>query len=54
MSAVLVREEAGVQKPIFYVSKVLKDSEVRYMNIEKLSFALLLAVTKFRMYLKGH
>ncbi|XP_021592040.1 uncharacterized protein LOC110599777 [Manihot esculenta] len=29
VNAVLVREEGGEQKPIFYVSKVLKDAEVR-------------------------
>lgn len=50
----LVREEVGVQKPIFYVSKVLRDVEVRYMNIVKLAFTLLLAMTKFRMYLESY
>ncbi|XP_043812734.1 uncharacterized protein LOC122723698 [Manihot esculenta] len=54
ISAVLVREEGGEQKPIFYVSKVLRDAEVRYLNIEKLAYALLLAVRKFRVYLKSH
>lgn len=54
VSAVLVREEAGIQKPIFYVNKVLRDAEVRCMNIEQLAFALLLAVRKFKMYLEGH
>lgn len=54
VSTVLVREEVGIQKPIFYISKVLKNTEVRYMNIEKLAFILLLAVRKFRMYLEVH
>ncbi|XP_021629005.1 uncharacterized protein LOC110627076 [Manihot esculenta] len=54
ISVVLVREEGGEQKPIFYVSKVLKDAEVRYLNIEKLAYAILLAVRKFRVYLESH
>lgn len=54
VSAVLVRVEGGEQKPIFYVSKVLKDAEVRYLNIEKIAYALLLAVRKFRVYLESH
>lgn len=54
MSVVLVREEAGAQKPIFYINKVLKDAEIKYMNIEKLVFALLLAVRKLKMYLEDH
>ncbi|XP_043804435.1 uncharacterized protein LOC122721306 [Manihot esculenta] len=43
ISAVLVRVEGGEQKPVFYVSKVLKDAEIRYLNIEKIAYALLLA-----------
>ncbi|XP_043815322.1 uncharacterized protein LOC122724430 [Manihot esculenta] len=54
VSAVPVRAEGGEQKPIFYVSKVLKDAEVRYLNIEKIAYALLLAVRKFRVYLESH
>ncbi|XP_021621509.1 uncharacterized protein LOC110621543 [Manihot esculenta] len=54
MSALLVREEARIQKSVFWVSKVLKDAEVKYMNIEKLAFTLLLAMRKFRIYLKDH
>ncbi|XP_021617952.1 uncharacterized protein LOC110618996 [Manihot esculenta] len=54
VSAVLVRVEGGEQKPVFYASKVLKDAEVRYLNIEKIAYALLLAVRKFRVYLESH
>ena len=54
VSAVLVRVEEVEQKPIFYVSKVLRDTEVRYSNIEKMAYALLLAVRKFKVYLEGH
>ncbi|XP_043818212.1 uncharacterized protein LOC122725251 [Manihot esculenta] len=54
VSVVLVRVEGGEQKPVFYVSKVLKDAEIRYLNIEKITYALLLAVRKFRVYLESH
>ncbi|XP_021616631.1 uncharacterized protein LOC110617941 [Manihot esculenta] len=54
VSAVLVRVEGGEQKLVFYVSKVLKDAKVRYLNIEKIAYALLLAVRKFRVYLESH
>lgn len=37
VSAVLVSGE-GVQKPIFYIRKVLKDAETVYIDIEKLAF----------------
>ncbi|XP_021598923.2 uncharacterized protein LOC110604950 [Manihot esculenta] len=54
ISAVLVRVEEGEQKPVFYISKVLKDAEIRYLNIEKTAYALLLAVRKFRVCLESH
>ncbi|XP_021595170.1 uncharacterized protein LOC110602052 [Manihot esculenta] len=54
ISTVLVREEEGEQKPVFYVSKVLRDAKVKYLNIEKLAYALLLTVRKFRVYLESH
>lgn len=54
ISAVLIWEEDGVQKPIFYVSKMLKGAELMYPNIEKVVLALLLAVQKFKVYLENH
>lgn len=54
VSTMLVRQEAGAQKPIVYVRKVLKGAENRYMNIGKLAFALLLIVRKFKMHLEDH
>ena len=37
VSGVLIREERGKQKPIFYVSKTLLDAESRYPLMEKLA-----------------
>ncbi|KAL0430721.1 UNVERIFIED_CONTAM: hypothetical protein Sradi_0698100 [Sesamum radiatum] len=42
VSSVLVREEEGNQKPIYYVSKVLNGAESRYPPIEKMALALII------------
>ncbi|KAK2998129.1 hypothetical protein RJ639_025190 [Escallonia herrerae] len=42
VSAVLVREEDGLQKPIYYVTKVLQDVETRYLKIDKVALALII------------
>ncbi|KAL5577794.1 hypothetical protein UlMin_019493 [Ulmus minor] len=41
VSSALVREEDGVQWPIYYTSKSLLDAETRYPEIEKLALALM-------------
>uniref|UniRef100_A0A803M5T8 Reverse transcriptase/retrotransposon-derived protein RNase H-like domain-containing protein n=1 Tax=Chenopodium quinoa TaxID=63459 RepID=A0A803M5T8_CHEQI len=53
VSAVLTREddEAG-ELPVYYVSKTLLPVEVRYISLEKLALALIIAVKKLRHYLK--
>ncbi|XP_077249397.1 uncharacterized protein LOC143888897 [Tasmannia lanceolata] len=54
LAAVLVREEHSQQKPVYYVSKVLHDAEVRYQRVEKLAYALIMAVKKLRLYFQAH
>ncbi|XP_074363093.1 uncharacterized protein LOC141703467 [Apium graveolens] len=54
ISAVLVREEDGVQLPVYYMSKRLADAETRYTSLEKLAYALILASRKFRPYFQAH
>ncbi|XP_074337040.1 uncharacterized protein LOC141674218 [Apium graveolens] len=54
ISAVLVREEDGVQLPVYYVSKRLTDAETRYTSLEKLAYALILASRKLRPYFQAH
>lgn len=44
----------GSRSLFFFVSKVLKGLEFRYFGIEKLVFALLLVVRKFKVYLNNH
>ncbi|XP_077219108.1 uncharacterized protein LOC143853272 [Tasmannia lanceolata] len=40
LAAVLVREEHRQLKPVYYISKLLQEAEIRYQRIEKLAYAL--------------
>ncbi|XP_075091675.1 uncharacterized protein LOC142171867 [Nicotiana tabacum] len=51
---VLVREEEGMQVPIYYVSRILGDAETSYAHLEKLAFALLSASRKLKPYFQCH
>lgn len=50
VSAILIREEDKVQKPVYYVSKVLIGDETRYLKIEKFAYALLITARKLLHY----
>ena len=50
ISAVLIHEQDKIQRPIYYVSRVLHDAETRYTRLEKLIFALIIAVRRLRPY----
>ena len=41
VSAALVREEGGSQRPVYFISKAFRGTEERYPRIEKLAFALM-------------
>ncbi|KAK0573656.1 hypothetical protein LWI29_011551 [Acer saccharum] len=53
-SYVLVRQEEGVQKPIYYTSKALLPAETRYLTAEKMALALITAARKLRPYFQAH
>ena len=40
MSLVLIRDDNGLQKPVYYVSKSLHEAEVRYLPLEKAILAV--------------
>ena len=48
VSSVLVREDNKVQHLVYYVSKRLLDTELRYPNMEKLAYALVISTRKLR------
>ena len=50
ISSVLVQEQDQVQKPIYFVSKVLQEPEVRYQAIEKATLAVVFSVRRLHHY----
>uniref|UniRef100_A0A2N9G140 Uncharacterized protein n=1 Tax=Fagus sylvatica TaxID=28930 RepID=A0A2N9G140_FAGSY len=53
VSAVLVRELAQEQRPIFFVSKAMDEIELRYLPLEKAALALLHAAKKLPHYFQS-
>nr|XP_027123971.1 uncharacterized protein LOC113740625 [Coffea arabica] len=54
VSAVLLREEGKIQKPVYYVSRALQGAEPRYTSIERYVLALVHAARKLRSYFQVH
>ncbi|XP_050229324.1 uncharacterized protein LOC126678470 [Mercurialis annua] len=54
IAGVLVSEKEGEQYPVYYVSKVLRDAELRYPRLEKLALCVYTATIKLRHYFEGH
>lgn len=50
VSAVSIRVQDGVQRPMHYVSKALVDIETRYLPLEKMALALVHATRKLPHY----
>jgi hypothetical protein len=50
VSAALIREEASTQKSVYYISQALRGVEQRYMQMEKMAFALTIASRKLIPY----
>jgi ribonuclease HI len=54
IGATLIREDEGIQKSVYFVSKSLHRADKRYPQIEKLAFALVMASRKLRPYFQAH
>jgi transposase InsO family protein len=54
LSSALVREEAGVQRLVYFMSKALHGAEERYPRIEKLAFTLVVSAHRMRPYFQSH
>ncbi|XP_022848346.1 uncharacterized protein LOC111370728 [Olea europaea var. sylvestris] len=54
VNAVLVKEFPKAQKSVYYVSQALKGSEIWYGPAEQLVFALIVVVSKLRLYFHSH
>ncbi|XP_021817133.1 uncharacterized protein LOC110759389 [Prunus avium] len=54
LSSVLIRKPNGIELQIFYNSHALQDAEIRYPELEKLAYALVLSARKLRPYFQAH
>ncbi|XP_030959187.1 uncharacterized protein LOC115981150 [Quercus lobata] len=54
VSLVLIREENGMQRPVYYMSKSLHEAETRYLPIEKAILAIIQATGKLPHYFQAH
>ena len=54
VSLVLIRVNCGIQRPVYYVSKSLHKSEVRYLPLEKAILAVVLGTHKLSHYFQAH
>ena len=54
MSLVLIREDSGFQRPVYYVSKSLHEAEIRYSPLEKAILAMVYASQKLPHYFQAH
>ena len=50
VSAALIREEERKQLSLYYVSQAFQGAEAKYLRIEKIAFALIVASRKLRPY----
>ncbi|XP_019418532.1 PREDICTED: uncharacterized protein LOC109329311 [Lupinus angustifolius] len=54
VAAVLTRETAEGQNPVYFTSKALQGPKLRYQKQEKVAYALLIATRRLRQYFQSH
>ena len=54
VSLVLIQDDSGVQKPVYYVSKSLHEAEVCYLPLERAILAVVHATRKLPHYFQSH
>ena len=54
VSFILVMNEDGIQRPVYYVSKSLHEVEMRYFLLEKAVLAIVHATRKLPHYFQAH
>nr|AAS98502.1 putative polyprotein [Oryza sativa Japonica Group] len=54
VSAALVQEIESGQKPVYFVSEALQGAKTRYIEMEKLAYALVMASRKLKHYFQAH
>ena len=54
VSTAFVRKEDGSQRLVYFTSRVLRGVEKRYLQMEKLAFALITTMRKLKPYFQAH
>ena len=54
VSLALIREELKIQKSVYYTSQAFQGTKAKYPSIEKLEFALIVALRKLHPYFQAH
>uniref|UniRef100_A0A2N9EA67 Integrase catalytic domain-containing protein n=1 Tax=Fagus sylvatica TaxID=28930 RepID=A0A2N9EA67_FAGSY len=54
VSTAIIRDDAGVQRPIYYTSKTMNEPETRYLPLEKTALALFIMAKKLPHYFQAH
>ena len=54
ISVALIREENKVQLSVYYASQAFQGAKARYLHIEKITFALIVALRKLRPYFQAN
>jgi hypothetical protein len=54
VSSILIREDEGVQKSVYFISMALQGAEEWYPRIEKLVLALVVSARRLRPYFQAH
>jgi len=53
VSAVLAQDQDQIQKPIYFVSKVLQGPEIRYLALEKAALAVVFSARRLRHFFQS-
>ena len=54
VNAALIREENKIQLLVYYISQAFQGVEARYLRIEKITFALVVALRKLHPYFQAN
>ena len=54
VSVALIKEENKIQLLVYYISQAFQEVEVRYLRIEKITFALIVASRKLHPYFQAN
>ena len=54
VSLILIRVDSGIQRLVYYVSKLLHEAEVRYLPLEKVILAVVHVARKLPQYFQAH